>query len=148
LTLRLFLVLLLCRFVLLVRLTMVFTHLPFSLSLKTWSFGPPARRPYGSESQGRGSWLCREKGRQEYRIQETEFRIRYSPSAQPENIKCVAAKRHHSILTPYMKLHQVKSEPQNRRISNIECRRVGSLRSVIFYKTDRIPYFDIRYSLF
>ncbi len=47
-----------------------------------------------------------------------------------------------------MKLHQVKSEPQNRRISNIECRRVGSLRSVIFYKIDRIPYFDIRYSLF
>jgi hypothetical protein len=34
-----------------------------------------------------------------------------------------------------MKL-QVKSEPQNRRISNIECRRVGSLRSV-FYKIDR-----------
>jgi hypothetical protein len=25
---------------------------------------------------------------------------------------------------------------------------VGSLRSVIFYKIDRIPYFDIRYSLF
>jgi len=47
-----------------------------------------------------------------------------------------------------VKLHQVKSEPQNRRISNIECRRVGSLRSVIFYKIDRIPYFDIRYSLF
>jgi hypothetical protein len=35
-----------------------------------------------------------------------------------------------------MKLHQVKSEPQNRRISNIECRRVESLRSV-FYKMDR-----------
>ena len=50
--------------------------------------------------QVRGSWLCRENGRQEYRIQETEFRIRYSPSAQPENIKCVGAKRHHSILTP------------------------------------------------
>jgi hypothetical protein len=33
-------------------------------------------------------------------------------------------------------------------MSNIECRRVGSLRSVIFYKIDRIPYFDIRYSLF
>ena len=30
-------------------------------------------------------------------------------------------------LTPLMKLHQVKSEPQNRRISNVECRRVGSL---------------------
>jgi hypothetical protein len=38
-----------------------------------------------------------------------------------------------------MKLRQVKSGPQNRRISNIECRRVGSLRSVIFYKIDRIP---------
>ena len=50
--------------------------------------------------------------------------------------------------TSLMKPHQVKSEPQNRRISNIECRRVGSLRSVIFYKIDRIPYFDIRYSLF
>ena len=34
-----------------------------------------------------------------------------------------------------MKL-QVKSEPQNRRISNIECRRMESLRSV-FYKIDR-----------
>ena len=34
----------------------------------------------------------------------------------------------------YMKLHQVKSEPQRRRITNIECRRVGSLRSVIFVK--------------
>ena len=31
------------------------------------------------------------------------------------------------MLKPHMKLHQVKSEPQNRRISNIECRRVGSL---------------------
>jgi hypothetical protein len=47
-----------------------------------------------------------------------------------------------------MKLHQVKSEPQNRRISNNECRRVGSLRSVIFHKIDRIPYFDIRHSTF
>jgi hypothetical protein len=25
---------------------------------------------------------------------------------------------------------------------------VGSLRSVIFYKIDRIPYFDIHYSIF
>ena len=50
------------------------------------------------------------------------------------------------ILTPRVKLRKVKkrtAEPQN-----IECRRVGSLRSVIFYKIDRIPYFDIRYSLF
>ena len=42
-----------------------------------------------------------------------------------------------------VKIDQVKSKPQN-----IECRRVGSLLSVIFYKIDRIPYFDIRYSLF
>jgi hypothetical protein len=35
---------------------------------------------------------------------------------------------------PLMK--QVKSEPQNRRISNVECRRMESLRSV-FYKLDR-----------
>jgi len=27
---------------------------------------------------------------------------------------------------------KLKSEQQNRRISNIECRRMGSLRSVIF----------------
>ena len=54
----------------------------------------------GPLGQVRGSWLYREKGRQEYRIQETEFRIRVSPSAQPENIKCVDAKQHHSILTP------------------------------------------------
>jgi hypothetical protein len=32
---------------------------------------------------------------------------------------------------PRMK-HEVKNEPQNRRISNIECRRMVSLRSVIF----------------
>ena len=46
----------------------------------------------------------------------------------------------------YMKLHQVKSEPQNRRISNIE----GWVRfaQAFFNKRDRIPYFDIRYSFF
>ena len=58
-----------------------------------------------------------------------------------------------------VKLHQVKSEPQNRRISNVE----GWVRSPRrrcynpyepeaslshFYKIGRIPYFDIRYSLF
>ena len=32
--------------------------------------------------------------------QNTEFRIRESHSAQPENINYVGAKRHHSILTP------------------------------------------------
>ena len=37
----------------------------------------------------------------------------------------------------------IKSEPQNRRISNIECRRVVSLRSV-FLKMDRIHLFDVR----
>ena len=52
------------------------------------------------EGRIRGSLLCRQKGRQEYRTQETEFRIRYSPSAHPENIKCLGAKRHHSFLTP------------------------------------------------
>ena len=36
-----------------------------------------------------------------------------------------------------------KREPQNRRISNIECRRVVSLRSV-FFKMDRIHLFDVR----
>jgi hypothetical protein len=48
----------------------------------------------------------------------------------------------------HMKLYEVKSEPQNRRISNIECRRVGSLRSV-FYKIDRIHYsmFDVGRSM-
>ena len=58
-----------------------------------------------------------------------------------------------------MKLHQVKCEPQNieYRMSKggFALRGVGvrtptsrRLRSVIFYKIDRIPYFDIRYSLF
>ena len=47
-----------------------------------------------------------------------------------------------AALRSLMKPHQVKSEPQN-----IEYRRVGSLRPVIFYKIDRIPYFGIRYSL-
>jgi len=28
------------------------------LPLKTWSFGPPARRAYASESQARDRWLC------------------------------------------------------------------------------------------
>ena len=69
------------------------------------------------------------------------------------------------LLTPYMKLHEVKSEPQNRRMSNVECRRAESLRSV-FIKIDRstlsfdpealegklttgrIHYFDIRHSSF
>jgi len=44
-----------------------------------------------------------------------------------------------------VKLHQVKSEPQNieYRISK------GGFASLShFYKIDRIPYFDIRYSLF
>ena len=50
-------------------------------------------------------------------------------------------------LTPYMKLPKLNSEPQNRRISNIECRRVESLCSV-FFKIGRIHYFDIRHSLF
>jgi hypothetical protein len=50
--------------------------------------------------QVRGNRLCRAKGRPEYRIQETESRMWYSPSAQPENIKYIGAKRHHSILTP------------------------------------------------
>jgi hypothetical protein len=57
---------------------------------------------------------------------------------------------------PQMKLHEVKSEPQNRRMSNVECRRAESLRSV-FFKIDRstqkltagrIHYFDIRHSSF
>ena len=39
----------------------------------------------------------------------------------------------------------VKSEPQNRRISNVECRSVESLRSV-FIKMDRIHLFDVRCS--
>jgi hypothetical protein len=46
-------------------------------------------------------------------------------------------------LAPCMN-HELNSEPQNRRISNIECRRVVSLRSV-FYKIERIHYstFDV-----
>jgi hypothetical protein len=49
---------------------------------------------------------------------------------------------------PGMKL-QAKSEPQNRRISNIEFRRVESLRSV-FFKIDRIHYsmLGVRCSMF
>jgi len=39
------------------------------------------------------------------------------------------------------------SEPQNIESRTAECRRVESLCSV-FLKIDRIPYFDIRYSLF
>ena len=31
----------------------------FIPTLKTWSSGPPARRPYASESQVREDWLCR-----------------------------------------------------------------------------------------
>ncbi len=49
-----------------------------------------------------------------------------------------------SFSTSCMKLHEVKSEPQNRRMSNVECRRAESLRSV-FSKIDRIHYFDIRF---
>ena len=48
------------------------------------------------------------------------------------------------------RLYETKfnSEPQNRRTAepqNNECRRVGSLRSVFFYKIDRLHYFDIRF---
>jgi len=48
-----------------------------------------------------------------------------------------------------MKLHKILTT--NRRISNIEPQNVeGWNRSAqsFFYKIDRIPYFDIRYSLF
>jgi len=40
-----------------------------------------------------------------------------------------------------------KSEPQNIEYRTAECRSMESLRS-IFFKTDRIHYFDIRHSLF
>ena len=49
----------------------------------------------------------------------------------------------------YMKLHKILTA--NRRISNIEPQNVeGWNRSAqsFFYKIDRMPYFDIRYSLF
>ena len=46
-----------------------------------------------------------------------------------------------------MKLHEFKSEPQNIEYRTAECRSVESLRSV-FFKIDRIHYFDIRHSLF
>jgi len=42
---------------------------------------------------------------------------------------------------------RLKSEPQNRRTLNNECRRKESLRSV-FFIIDRIPSFDIRNSSF
>jgi hypothetical protein len=40
------------------------------------------------------------------------------------------------------------SEPQNRRISNRRISKDGIASLVLFYKIDRIPYFDIRYSEF
>jgi hypothetical protein len=61
---------------------------------------------------------------------------------------------------PYVitRLHEVKSEPQNRRISIFESRSVVSLLAGVagfaksarsfFFKIDRIHYFDIRHSLF
>jgi len=48
----------------------------------------------------------------------------------------------------YETTQNFNSEPQNIEYRTAECRRMESLRSVIFYKIDRIPYFDIRYSLF
>jgi len=40
--------------------------------------------------------------------------------------------------------HSWNSEPQNIEYRTAECRRIESLRSV-FFKIDRIPYFDIRF---
>jgi hypothetical protein len=62
----------------------------------------------GSLGQIRGSWLGREDDRQESRIQEPEFRIRYSPSAQAENIKCVGAKVTTHVVR--LKLFRLKAE--------------------------------------
>jgi hypothetical protein len=55
---------------------------------------------------------------------------------------------HQGGLTPLMKLHL--NGTQNRRISNIEPQSVEGWFRVAqsYYKTDRMPYFDIRYSLF
>ena len=56
---------------------------------------------------------------------------------------------------PYMKLHEVKSEPQNRRISNRRMSKGGFASLSLFYKIDRstkrlttgrIHSFDIRHS--
>jgi hypothetical protein len=55
-----------------------------------------------------------------------------------------------SELNPYMKLHPVGTA--NRRISNKKFRmmKCGIAALSLFFKNnnDRIPYFDIRYSLF
>jgi len=47
-----------------------------------------------------------------------------------------------------MKFTKIKSEPQNRRISNIEFRRVVALRAIVFLRIDKIHSFDIHYSIF
>ena len=47
----------------------------------------------------------------------------------------------------YETSHGWNSEPQNIEYRTAECRRVESLCSV-FFKIDRIHYFDIRHSLF
>jgi len=48
-----------------------------------------------------------------------------------------------------MKLHEVKSEPQNRRMSNIECRRMEYIPSTfdIHYSTFDILFFKISLSI-
>ncbi len=61
-----------------------------------------------------------------------------------------AAGLNSELLSPnlsYETTQNFNSEPQNIEYRTAECRRVESLRSV-FFKIDRIPYFDIRYSLF
>jgi hypothetical protein len=50
--------------------------------------------------------------------------------------------------TSYENSPEWNSEPQNNEYRTAEFRRMVSLRSVFFIKIDRIPSFDIHYSIF